>query len=93
MIDNTVGYVHLLVSVVHPAHDTFDMMICRYCVGFDTYDPLFCDFDLDTWATPVMRDKLLRLLCDDWLTDGSCIVGCEQITGAVQWQRRDSPAL
>ena len=26
------------------------------------------------------------LLCEDWLTDGCDVVGCEQIAGAVQWE-------
>jgi hypothetical protein len=29
----------------------------------------------------------VHLLCEDWLTDDCSVVGCEQITGAVQWQR------
>jgi hypothetical protein len=34
-----------------------------------------------------MRSRLLTLLCEDWLTDDCCVVACEQIAGAVQWQR------
>jgi hypothetical protein len=77
-------YIHLLVSVVHPA---YEMAINRYCLGIDINDPLMCDFDVDRWAAPEMRNKLLSLLCEDWLTDDCCVVGCEQIAGAVQWQR------
>jgi hypothetical protein len=76
-------YIHLLVSVAHPA---YDMTINRYCLGVDLEDPLWYGFDLDRWALPEMRNKLLNMLCEDWLTDNCCIVGCEQIAGAVQWQ-------
>lgn len=79
------GYINLLVSVAHPAFE--DVPINRYCVGIDANDPLMHGFDVDRWAEPEMRDRLLGLLCDDWLTDGSHVVGCEPIAGAVQWQR------
>jgi hypothetical protein len=78
------NYIHLLISVVHPA---YEMTINRYCVGIDTNDPLYTRIDVDHWADPEMRNKLLSLLCEDWLTDNCCVVGCEQISGAVQWQR------
>lgn len=77
-------YVHLLVSVAHHAPE---LTISRYCIGIDINDPLMRDFDLDNWAEHWMRDRLLNLLCDDWLTDGCHVVACEQIAGAVQWQR------
>ena len=77
-------YVYLLVSVAHSAPE---LAICRYCVGIDINDPLMHDFDLDRWAESKMRDRLLNLLCEDWLTDGCHVVACEQISGAVQWQR------
>jgi hypothetical protein len=77
-------YIHLLVSVVHPA---YEMTINRYCIGIDTNDPLFANFDVDRWAVPEMRNRLLSLLCEDWLTDNCCVVACEQIAGAVQWQQ------
>jgi hypothetical protein len=77
-------YIHLLVALSHP---TYDMTINRYCVGIDINDPLMHDFDVDRWAEPTMRNRLLSLLCEDWLTDGCSVVGCEQIAGAVQWQR------
>jgi hypothetical protein len=78
------SYVHLLVSVSHPA---YGMTINRYCIGVDINDPLMRDFDIDHWAAPEMRSRLLNLLCEDWLTDNCSVVGCEQIAGAVQWQR------
>ena len=78
------SYIHLLVSVVHPA---YEMTINRYCIGIDTNDPLFANFDVDRWAAPEMRNRLLSLLCEDWLTDNCCVVGCERIAGAVQWQQ------
>lgn len=78
------NYCVLLVSVIHP---TYEMTTCRYCVGIDINDPLMHGFDIDQWALPEMRDKLLKLLCEDWLTENCCVVGCEQISGAVQWQR------
>lgn len=77
-------YIHLLVSVIHPV---YEMTTNRYCVGIDINDPLMHGFDLDRWAAPEMRNKLLSLLCEDWLTDDCTVVGCEQIAGAVQWQR------
>lgn len=76
-------YVHLLVSVVHPE---CDMTINRYCLGFSLEDQRLRDFDLDRWAEPAQRRKILSLLCEDWLTDGCDVVGCEQIAGAVQWE-------
>lgn len=78
------NYIHLLVSVAHP---TYEMTINRYCVGIDTNDPLLHGFEIDRWAAPEMRSRLLTLLCEDWLTDDCCVVACEQIAGAVQWQR------
>jgi hypothetical protein len=81
------SYVNLLVSVLHP---TFNMTICRYCVGIDLNDPLMQHFDIDHWAAPEMRKILLSMLCDDWLSEDCCIIGCEQIAGSVQWQRVSS---
>jgi hypothetical protein len=78
------NYIHLLISVVHPA---YGMTINRYCLGIDINDPLLHDFDIDHWAEPETRNRLLNLLCEDWLSDGCSVVGCEQIAGAVQWQR------
>ena len=78
------NYIHLLVSVVHPA---YEMTINRYCVGIDTNDPLYAHIDIDHWAIPEMRNRLLSLLCEDWITDDCCVVACEQIAGAVQWQQ------
>jgi len=43
------------------------------------------DFDVDSWATPTNRQKILSLLCEDWLTEDCAVVGCEQIAGSVQW--------
>ena len=63
------------------------MTINRYCIGIDTNDPLFANFDVDRWAAPEMRNRLLSMLCEDWPTDNCCVVGCEQIAGAVQWQQ------
>jgi hypothetical protein len=82
------NYLTLLVSVAHPEHG---MAIQRYCVGVDHNDPLLYGFDLDHWATPEGRRKLLSLLCEDWLTEDCSIVGCEQISGAVQWQGGITP--
>ena len=44
------------------------------------------DFAIDRWAEPAQRRKILSMLCEDWLTDGCDVVGCEQIAGAVQWE-------
>lgn len=43
------------------------------------------NFDIDQWAVPTNREKILSLLCEDWLTDGCSVVSCEEIAGAVQW--------
>jgi hypothetical protein len=77
------NYIHLLVSVAHP---TYDMTINRYCLGIDSNDSRMRNFDIDRWASLEMRNKLLSLLCEDWLTEGCSVVSCEQISGAVQWQ-------
>jgi hypothetical protein len=82
------SYIHLLISVVHP---TCEMTINRYCVGIDANDPLYAAIDVDRWAAPEMRARLLSLLCEDWLTDDCCVVACEPIAGAVQWQRAAVP--
>jgi len=82
------NYVHLLVSVIHPA---YEMTINRYCIGIDINDPLMRDFYIDCWAAPEMRSRLLSLLCEDWLTDDCAVISCEQIAGAIQWQRVDAP--
>ena len=84
MIDH--NYVHLLISVVHSGQNGYDMSINRYCMGISTEDPRMLDFDLDNWAEPRNRQRLLSLLCEDWITDGCTVVGCEQIAGAVQWE-------
>lgn len=76
-------YVHILVSVIHPE---YEMTTNRYCVGFSLEDQRLRDFDIDRWAEPDQRRKILSLLCEDWLTDGCDVVGCEQIAGAVQWE-------
>jgi hypothetical protein len=75
-------YIHLLISLVHPAYDS---TINRYCLSIDANDSKMQHIDIDRWAEPATRQRLLSLLCEDWLTDGCCIVGCEQISGAVQW--------
>lgn len=80
------NYVHLLVSIVHCAADGAASAINRYCVGISTEDSRMLRFDLDNWATPENRGLLLSLLCEDWLTDGCTVVGCEQVAGAVQWE-------
>jgi hypothetical protein len=77
-------YVHLLISVIHP---TYEMTTNRYTVSLAAADPRLRAFDIDQWAEPPMRRLLLGLLCEDWLTDGCEVVGCEQVAGAVQWQR------
>ena len=76
------NYIHLLVSVIHP---TYEMTINRYCLGFSLEDTRLRNFDPDNWATLENRQKILSLLCEDWLTDDCSVVGCEQIAGAVQW--------
>jgi hypothetical protein len=77
------NYVNLLISIAHPNFG----VVSRYAVGIDTEDPLYKRIDIDRWAEPEMRNQMLSLLCEDWLSDGCCIVGCEEIAGAVQWQR------
>lgn len=84
-------YVHLLLTVVHEVPSQ-DLVCNRYCVGFSTDDPLFCDFDIDRWAEPEMRKILMRTLCDDWVEGALVITGCEEIAGAVQWSERFTPA-
>jgi hypothetical protein len=76
------NYIHLLVSVIHP---TYEMTINRYCLGFSLEDTRLRNFDPDNWATLENRQKILSLLCEDWLTDDCSVVGCERIAGAVQW--------
>jgi hypothetical protein len=76
-------YIHLVVSVVHP---TCEMSINRYCLSVSLDDSRMKDFDPDRWAEPTNRQRLLSLLCEDWLTDNCAIVGCEEISGAVQWE-------
>lgn len=78
-------YIYLLVSVIHPE---YEMTTNRYCVGFSLEDQRLRDFDIDCWAEPAQRRKILTLLCEDWLTEGCDVVGCEQIAGAVQWGNR-----
>ena len=78
------NYIHILVSVIHPA---YAMTISRYCISVSLDDPRMGTFDLDLWAEPEMRRLILSLLCEDWLTDDCTIVGCEEISGAVQWGR------
>ena len=63
------------------------MTINRYCLSIDRDDPRIRNIDIDAWAEPENRQRLLSLLCDDWLTDGCEVVGCEEISGAVQWAR------
>jgi hypothetical protein len=77
------SYVHLLVSVCHP---TYDMTINRFCLGVSLHDSRMRDFDIDHWGTPQNRHRLLSLLCEDWLSEGCAVVGCEEISGAVQWE-------
>jgi hypothetical protein len=77
------NYIHLLVSVIHPA---YAMTINRYCLGVSLDDPRMRNFNLDYWAEPDMRQLILSLLCEDWLTDGCAVVGCDPIAGAVQWE-------
>lgn len=76
------NYIHLLVSVIHP---TYEMTINRYCLSISMEDSRMRNFDIDQWAVPANREKILSLLCDDWLTDGCSVVSCEEIAGAVQW--------
>jgi|DEB0MinimDraft_3_1074331.scaffolds.fasta_scaffold76811_2 hypothetical protein len=80
------NYFHILVSVIHP---TCDMTINRYCLGIDSEDPRIRNFDIDRWAEPEMRNQLLPLLCEDWISEGCAVVACEEIAGAVQWGRID----
>lgn len=75
-------YVYILVSIIHPE---YGMTTNRYCIGFSMQDRRLQGFDIDRWAEPVQRRKILSLLCEDWLTLGCDVVGCEQIAGAVQW--------
>jgi hypothetical protein len=77
------NYIHLLVSVIHPA---YAMTTNRYCLGISLDDSRMRNFDMDSWAEPEMRQLILSLLCEDWLTDGCTVVNCEQIAGAVQWE-------
>lgn len=77
------SYIVLLVSVAHPSHG---LTVNRYCVGISTHDSRMRGFDPDRWAEPFNRKRLLSLLCEDWLTDGCSVVGCEEIAGAVQWE-------
>ena len=77
------GYVHILVSIIHHVPE---MTICRYCIGFSMEDTRMRDFDIDNWATPDNRRRILSLMCEDWLTDDCTVVSCEQITSAVQWE-------
>jgi hypothetical protein len=75
-------YIHLLISVIHPA---YEMTTNRYAVSLAVADSRLRTFTIDQWAEPEMRQKLLSLLCEDWLTEGCSVVGCEEIAGAVQW--------
>lgn len=77
------NYITLLISVIHPV---YAMTINRYAVDISLDDPRMSDFDADAWAEPEVRRTLLGLLCEDWLTDGCEVVGCEQISGAIQWE-------
>jgi hypothetical protein len=77
------NYIHLLVSVIHP---TYEMCISRYCLGISMSDARMRGFDVDAWAEPENRRRLLSLLCEDWLTENCAVVGCEEISGAVQWE-------
>jgi hypothetical protein len=77
------NYLHLLVSVFHPEND---MTISRYCVGVSSDDPRMRNFNYYHWAEDDNRRTLMGLLCEDWLTDGCIIVGCEAIAGSVQWE-------
>jgi hypothetical protein len=79
-------YIHLLVSVCRPAVGTYDMVIQRYCLGVSLDDSRMHDFDIDHWSTPRNRQRLRSLLCEDWLSEGCEVVGCEEIAGAVQWE-------
>jgi hypothetical protein len=76
------NYLTLLVSVIHPS---YEMTINRYCLGVLLDDTRLQDFDVDSWATPTNRQKILSLLCEDWLTEDCAVVDCEQIAGSVQW--------
>lgn len=75
-------YVHLLVSIIHPA---YEMTINRYAISVSVGDSRMRTFTLDHWAEPENRKTLLSLLCEEWLSDGCTVVGCEEIAGAVQW--------
>jgi hypothetical protein len=77
------NYIHLLVSVIHPV---YELTVNRYSVGVSLDEPRMRNFDIDSWAEPEQRSLILSLLCEDWLTDGCTVVGCEQIAGAVQWE-------
>jgi hypothetical protein len=76
------SYEHYLVSVLHP---TWNNTIERYCLGIDREDPLVQGLSFIEWALPKNRNRILSLLCEDWLTDGCIVVGVEEISGAVQW--------
>ena len=78
-----VNYITFLVSVVHPA---YEMTINRYCVGVSLDDTRLRNFDIDHWAEPTNRQRILSLLCEDWLTENCAVVGFEQIAGAIQWE-------
>lgn len=77
------NYIHLLVSVIHPA---YAMTISRYCIGVSLDDPRMYGFEINYWAEPDNRARLRSLLCEDWLSEGCTVVGCEEISGAVQWE-------
>jgi hypothetical protein len=61
------------------------MTINRYCLGISMDDSRMQGFEVNHWAEPENRQKLLSLLCEDWLTENCAVVGCEEIAGAVQW--------
>lgn len=81
-----INYINLLVSVVHPRCGVSNMTISRYAVGISLDDRRMLGFNIDHWAKPENRELLLSLLCEDWLSDGCAVVGCEAIAGAVQWE-------
>jgi hypothetical protein len=76
------SYFNFLISVLHPSYGN---TIHRYCVGVDLGDPFASSVEFDDWAEPDNRNRILSLLCEDWLTDGCIVVGVEEIQGAVQW--------
>ena len=86
MTDTCPMYATLILTVVHEVPSQ-DLVSNRYCVGFSLDDPRFQGFDIDRWAEPEMRAILMRSLIDEWTERALGIIGCEEISGSVQWQQ------